>query len=60
MEDKSLWKGGLILSFVFGVGFFAGYEFHHFRMEWLKRRRERLARKLQETQRQIDVMSEPR
>ena len=37
-----------------------GYEFHHFRMEWLKRRRERLARKLQETQKQIDIMSEPR
>lgn len=60
MEDKSMYKGGLILTLVFGLGFFAGYEFHHFRMEWLKRRRERLARKLQETQRQIDNMAEQR
>ena len=60
MEDKSLLKGGIILSLTFFVGFFAGYEFHQFRMEWLKRRRERLARKLQETQKEIDLMSTTR
>ena len=57
MEAENI-KGTLILSLVFGLGFFAGYEFHYYRMEWLKRRRERLARKLQETQKQIDNMAE--
>ena len=57
MEDKTLIKGTIILSLTFSVGFFCGYKFHEVRMEWLKRRRERLARKLQETQKEIDLMS---
>ena len=60
MEDKTFYKGSLILGFTFVVGFFCGYEFHHLKMEWLKRRRERLARKLQETQKEIDLMSTQR
>ncbi len=60
MEDKTLLKGSIILSVTFLAGFFCGYEFYQFRMEWLKRRRERLARKLQETQKQIDIMSTQR
>ena len=44
------------LSFTFGV--FVGYEFKTWRIEWLKRRRERLAKKLAATQQQIDNLSE--
>ena len=33
-----------------------GYQAKEWRMEWLKRRRERLAVKLQETQREIELM----
>ena len=53
MEDGTKLKGALILGLTFSVGFYFGYEFHYLRSEWLKRRRERLARKLQETQKQI-------
>ena len=60
MEDRSYLKGALILGLTFSVGFYLGYEFHHLRSEWLKRRRERLARKLQETQREIDLMATTR
>lgn len=60
MEDRILLKGSIILGFTWIFGFFCGYEFHQFRMEWLKRRRERLARKLQETQKEIDLMSTTR
>ena len=41
MEDKTLIKGSLILGVTFFGGFFFGYKFHEWRMEWLKRRRER-------------------
>ncbi len=46
-----------ILSLVFGAGFVCGYQFKSWRMEWLKRRRERLAVKLRDTQKQIDSMA---
>ena len=51
------YKGAIILGLTFVAGFGAGYEFHKWRLEWLKRRRERLALKLQETQKQIELMS---
>ena len=60
MEDGTKLKGALILGLTFSVGFYFGYEFHYLRSEWLKRRRERLARKLQETQKQIDLMATTR
>ena len=44
------------MVFAFGVGFGVGYKAKEWRMEWLKRRRERLAVKLQETQREIELM----
>jgi hypothetical protein len=59
-EDKTLLKGGIILGATFFIGFYCGFEFQKWRVDWLKRRRERLARKLQETQRQIDLASTTR
>ena len=56
-EDGSFYKGGILLGLTFLAGFGIGYEFHKWRLEWLKRRRERLALKLQETQKQIELMS---
>ena len=56
-EDGKFYRGMFILGLVFTGGFVCGYQFKTWRMEWLKRRRERLAVKLRETQRQIDTMS---
>ena len=58
MDDRT--DGVLILGLRCSVGFYFGYEVHNLRSEWLKRRRERLARKLQETQKQIDLMATTR
>ena len=57
MEDSRFYRGMFILSLVFGAGFVCGYQFKSWRMEWLKRRRERLAVKLRDTQKQIDSMA---
>ena len=48
----------LALSFglVFSLGAFCGYQFKTWRIEWLRRRRDRLARKIRETQNQIDSL----
>ena len=70
--DGTFYKAVILLGVTFGVGFFTGYKVNfalvdgkisHFliqakelRMEWLKRRRERLAVKLAETQREIESM----
>jgi len=45
-------------SIAFALGIFVGYELKTWRIEWLKRRRERLAKKLAATQQQIDNLSE--
>ena len=49
---------GVIAALSFSVGIFVGYELKTWRIEWLKRRRERLAKKLAATQQQIDNLSE--
>ena len=54
--DGTFYKGVIILGITFTLGFVAGYKAKELRMEWLKRRRERLAVKLQETQREIEAM----
>lgn len=70
--DGTFYKAVILLGVTFGVGFFTGYKVNfafverkishfliqakEFRMEWLKRRRERLAVKLAETQREIESM----
>ena len=55
-EEGTFYKGVFLMVFAFGVGFGVGYKAKEWRMEWLKRRRERLAVKLQETQREIGLM----
>ena len=58
MNDQSnFYKGAVIVTVTFGAGFFFGYKFHEWRMDWLKRRRERLAQKLRDTQDQIDLLA---
>lgn len=54
--DGTFYKGIILLGVTFSLGFVAGYKAKEWRMEWLKRRRERLAVKLQETQREIEAM----
>ena len=49
---------GVIAAMSFCIGIFVGYELKTWRIEWLKRRRERLAKKLAATQQQIDNLSE--
>jgi len=49
---------GAVAAVSFMIGIFVGYELKTWRMEWLKRKRERLARKLAATQQQIDNLSE--
>ena len=55
-EDGTFYKAVFILGITFTAGFVAGYKAKELRLEWLKRRRERLAVKLQETQKQIEAM----
>jgi len=55
-EEGTFYKAVFILGITFAAGFTAGYKAKEFRLEWLKRRRERLAVKLQETQREIESM----
>ena len=55
-DDSTFYKGAFILGLTFVAGFGAGYEFHKWRLEWLKRRRERLAAKLKATQDQIELL----
>ena len=45
--DGVFYKAVFILGVTFAVGFVTGYKAKELRMEWLKRRRERLAVKLQ-------------
>jgi hypothetical protein len=58
MSDDSFkfYKGAFILALTFGLGCATGYQFHKWRVQWLKRRRERLAIKLQETQKQLELL----
>jgi len=44
----------VVVGVAFLTGFFAGYKTKEWRLKFLKRRRDRLADKLVETQRQID------
>ena len=44
----------LCVAFVLGVG--CGYQLKTWRLEWLKRRRDRLQRKIEETQSQIQAL----
>ena len=55
--QSSFYKGAIIFTLIWASGFACGFEFHKWRMEWLKRRRERLAQKLRDTQDQIDLLS---
>jgi len=55
-DDSRYYRGLILLSLVFGAGFVSGWKFKAWRLEWLKRRRERLAVKLQDTQKQIEGM----
>ena len=56
-SETNFYKGAILVTATFAVGFFTGYKFHEWRMEWLKRRRERLAQKLRDTQDQIDLLA---
>ena len=44
-----------VLTFTLGI--VVGYKLKGWRIEWLKRRRERLASKLRETQQEIEFLS---
>lgn len=46
-----------LLGVMLTAGFALGYQFKAWRIEWLKRRRERLMRQLQATDAQIGVLS---
>jgi len=46
---------GFLLTLTFALGFFAGYKAKELRIKWLKRRRDRLVDRLEETQRQIEM-----
>ena len=54
MGDRAVLAGSVV-AFCFGV--FVGYKLKGWRIDWLKRRRERLAGKLLETQREIELLS---
>ena len=41
----------------FFCGIFVGYKLKGWRIDWLKRRRERLANRLLETQKEIELLS---
>ena len=56
-DDRTFYKGAILVALVWSVGFGCGYEFHKWRIQWLKRRRERLAAKLQDTQREIELLT---
>lgn len=56
MKDSTVMS--VVAGMSFCIGIFVGYELKTWRMEWLKRRRERLAKKLAATQQQIDNLSE--
>nr|ALS04518.1 hypothetical protein [Acartia pacifica] len=55
-KDARFYQGALALSVTFILGFTCGYQFKTWRLEYLKSKRERLAAKLQATQREIDMM----
>jgi len=55
-DDGNFYKAVFILGLTFTAGFVTGYKAKELRLEWLKRRRERLAVKLQETQKEIESM----
>lgn len=52
--EKTLILLALSLSFVAGT--LCGYQFKTWKMEWLKRKRDRLARKIQKTQKEIEAL----
>ena len=58
MSDDSFrfYKGAFILALTYALGCATGYHFHKWRVQWLKRRRERLATKLQETQKELELL----
>lgn len=51
-------KTGLLvcLGITFSIGAICGYQFKTWRLEWLKRKRDRLARKIQQTQKEIEAL----
>ncbi len=58
MGDSTTTKVVLSVSAVtFAVGVFFGYKLKGWRIDYLKRRRERLTSKLLETQQEIDLLS---
>lgn len=57
MDDGKFYRGLFVMGLVFSAGFYCGYQAKTWRIEWLKRRRERLAVKLRDTQKQIDGLS---
>ena len=56
-EDSfRFYKGAFILALTYAMGCATGYQIHKWRVQWLKRRRERLAAKLQETQKALELL----
>ncbi len=54
MGDRAVLATSLLAFF---CGVFVGYKLKGWRIDWLKRRRERLAGKLLETQKEIELLS---
>ena len=60
-DDSRFYRGMFLLTFVFGAGFVCGYQFKTWRLEWLKRRRERLpprTRKQRNERTRSDLLSQ--
>lgn len=51
---RASWTFTIVVGITFALGFFAGYKTKELRIQWLKRKRDRLADKLVETQRLIE------
>jgi hypothetical protein len=54
-KDQNVLRGSIVLAFV--LGFALGYKVKEWRIRWLKFRRDRLARKLQDAQKQLDMQA---
>jgi len=46
----------VVLGVTLSLGVLVGYKIKSWRIEWLKRRRERLQRKIQQTQAEIEML----
>ena len=51
------WGAAIVVGLTFAAGFFAGFKFKEWRIRYLTDKRDKLLKKLQDTQRQIENAS---